>query len=173
MFYSDIIRIEERSQPAPHLRVQSRQGHKMIILYQMAQFSDLYAELKQKTAVLQQAEEVIFPLKLRLPANYYRQGIFPAILIMLFFGTLTAGLINDKSHITVWHGIGFMGFIILLILIVALFTDSRSPTAVTFSDMNIQTRSLFGKEKERMVDTITRIERERQERYYKGATHIY
>lgn len=171
--YSDIIRIEERSQPAPHLRVQSRLGDKIIILYQTERFSDLYAGLKRKTAVLQQAEEVVFPLNLRLPANDYKQGILPTILILLFFGALTAGLVNDKPHLTIGHGVGFMAFILLLILLVVLLIDSRSPTAVTFSAMSIKTRSLFGKEKEWMADTITRVERERIERYYRGTTHVY
>lgn len=170
--YADIIQLEERSQLAPHLRLRTQQNQKLIILYQTERFSELYAALRQNVSLMQQAEAVSFPLELRLPANYYRQGILPAMAILLFFGVLTVQLVSERPHLTAWHGAGFMGFICLLILFVAFVTDHGSPTAVTFSDLNIQTRSLFGREKVWPANEIVNIVQERQKRTYRGSTFI-
>ncbi len=170
--YADIIQLEERNQPAPHLRLRTHQNQKLIILYQTERFSELYAALRQHVSLMQQAEAVSFPLELRLPANYYRQGILPAMAILLFFGVLTVRLVSERPHLTAWHGAGFMGFICLLILFVVFVTDHGSPTAVTFSDFDIQTSSLFGREKAWPANDIANIARERQKRHYKGATYI-
>ncbi len=170
--YADIIQLEERNQPAPHLRLRTHRNQKLIILYQTERFSELYATLRQHVSLMKQAEEVSFPLELCLPANYYRQGILPAIAILLFFGVMTARLVRTQPHLTAWHGLGFMGFVSLIILFVAFVVDHGSPTAVTFSDFDIQTRSLFGREKAWPVNEIANIARERQKRHYKGATYI-
>ncbi len=37
--YTDIIQLEERNQPAPHLRLRTRHNQKLIILYQTERFS--------------------------------------------------------------------------------------------------------------------------------------
>ena len=170
--YADIIQLEERNQPAPHLRLRSHQNQKLIILYQTERFSELYAILRQHASLMKQEEHVAFPLALRLPANYYRQGILPAIAILLFFGVMTARLVGTRPHLTAWHGLGFMGFICLIILFIVFVNDHGSPTAVTFSDFDIQTRSLFGRKKAWAVNEIATIARERQKRTYRGATFI-
>lgn len=170
--YSDILDIEERSQLAPHLRLHTKQNKTLLILFQTERFSALYATLKQHVAAMHQAEQIAFPLHLKLPAHYYRNSLIPLLFTLFFFGFLTAGLVTTTSHLTIWHGLGFMGLFILIVLFVAYLTESKPPTAVIFSDMSMQTHYLSGKSQEWPVNEIKQIARERQERHYKGATHI-
>ena len=171
--YTDIINMEEHSQlGAPYLRLRTHQNKTLIILFQTEHFSDLYVTLKKHVTIVQQAENVAFPLHLQLPANYYWKSLVLISLALLFFGLLAAGLVNQEAHLTVWHGLGFMGLFILVVFFVAYESEGKPPTAVIFSDMSVQTQYLFGKPKEWSAKEIRRITRERQERYYKGTTHV-
>ncbi|MCP4601099.1 MAG: hypothetical protein GY847_11345 [Proteobacteria bacterium] len=170
--YQDIHTIEERdSQLLPYLLLVTPET-RLIILFKVEHFSDLYANLRQRISALRDAERVTFPLNLRLGPVYLRQvGVIFSI-YAIFTGILSLWGTFGQTHLTIWNGL----FIWTLFLVVAvgalLMNEWKTPFAVTFENEAIKARYLLGKARIWNTRDVTRIERERQVRHLRYGSRM-
>jgi len=170
--YQDILSIEERdSQFLPYLLLVSSETS-LTISFKVNNFTDLYANLRQRISVMQMAERETFPLMLCFRPGYVRQVLIGFSAYALFTGVLSTGFAHNKPW-SVWSMLGAWSIFLVIAFFVFWINELTSPYQVTVDGERIEARYLFSKTKMFASNAITKIERERQVRRIRyGATMV-
>ena len=170
--YQDISSMEERdSQFLPYLLLVSSDTS-MTIPFKTNNFTDLYANLRQRISVMQIAEQEILPLVLRFRPGYVRQVLIGFSAYALFTGILSTGFAHSKPW-SVWSMLGGWSIFLVIAFFVFWINELTVPYHVLVNGERIEARYLFSKTRTFGSGTILKIERERQVRRIRyGATMV-
>ena len=170
--YQDISSMEERdSQFLPYLLLVSSDTS-LTISFKVNNFTDLYANLRQRISIMQVAEREILPLVLRFRPGYVRQTLIWFSAYALFTGVLSTGFAHSKPW-SVWSMLGGWSIFLVIAFFVFWINELTSPYRVFVDGEQIEARYLFSKTKMFASNAIRKIERERQVRRIRyGATMV-
>jgi hypothetical protein len=170
--YQDIFSIEERdSQFLPYLLLVTSEAS-LTISFKVNNFTDLYANLRQRIPAMQIAERETLPLILQFRSGYVRQMLIGFSAYALFTGVLSTGFAHNKPW-SVWSMLGGWSFFLAIAVFVFWINELTSPYRVTIDRDRIEAHYLFSKTRVFTVADILRVERERQVRRIRyGATMV-